>query len=375
MRILVVNHRDWVNPRAGGVEEVVYQTTRRWLAAGHEVSLLTGNFPGDHPSDLVIDGVKIFRRGREEYFNWIAPYYVRTMFADVDVIVEQVAKVACLLPLWTRIPVVGYVHHLFGRSIFGSVPLPVAVYVRFMEKLAMRIYKRCRFIAVSHSTADDVANHHGVPSDHVTVVHNGVDLEMFRPGQKSPHPSVLWVGRVRKTKCVTHVVEAFELITRKLPEARLTIVGRGELEPELRRMIQVKGLTKQVTLTGYLEPDALCEQMQQAWVLTYPSPKEGWGLCITEAAACGTPSVASNSPGLCEAVRDGETGYLVPHGDIPALADKLTLLLQDATLRARMGGAAREWALQFSWDNTAQQSLVVLEQARQRRGQRTGDCG
>jgi glycosyltransferase involved in cell wall biosynthesis len=365
MHILIVNHRDWLNPRAGGVEEVVYQTTRRWTAAGHAVTLLTSNYDGAFVQDLTIDGVRILRRGREEYFNWLAPWLVRSRFKDVDVIVEHIAKVACMLPWYTRIPVVGYVHHLFGQSIFGNVAWPVAAYVLVMEKLAMKVYRRCPFITVSHSTATDVVAD-GVPAGNVRVVYNGVDADLFRPAatdQKSTEPSVLWVGRIRKTKCVTHVVDAFELIARKLPAARLTIVGRGEMEAELRRSIHAKGLQDKINLTGYLESDQLREQMQRAWVLAYPSPKEGWGLCITEAAACGTPSVASNSPGLCEAVLDGETGFLVPHGDIPALADKLLLLLQDSALRVRMGAAAQEWARQCSWDKTAGDVLAVLQQA------------
>ncbi|MGD0016326.1 MAG: glycosyltransferase family 4 protein [Verrucomicrobiia bacterium] len=364
MRILVVNHRDWLNPRAGGVEEVVCQTTRRWVAAGHQVTLLASNFTGANTRDLSVDGVKIVRRGREEYFNWLAPFYVRSQFRDVDVIIEHIAKVACMLPWQVSKPVVCYVHHLFGRSIFGNVPWPVAIYVQLMEELALKVYRRSRFIAVSGSTAGDIVAH-GIRPEQVQVVHNGVDLDLFCPApieQKTPYPSILWVGRIRKTKCVTHVVAAFELIARKLPTARLTIVGRGELEGELRQIIFAKGLQEKVTMTGYLEPLQLRQQMQQAWVLTYPSPKEGWGLCISEAAACGTPSVASNSPGLCEAVRDGETGFLVPHGDIPALADKLLLLLQDPVLRGRMGTAAREWVMQLSWDETAKRSLAVLEQ-------------
>jgi glycosyltransferase involved in cell wall biosynthesis len=304
--------------------------------------------------------VTILRRGREEYFNWLAPWVVRSRFRDADVIVEQIAKVACMLPWYTRTPVVGYVHHLFGNSIYGNVPLPVAGYVHAMEKVAMRAYRKCPFIAVSHSTADDVAIQ-GIPPKQITVVHNGVDLKLFQPGTKTPYPSVLWVGRVRKTKCVDHVVKAFTILARQVPDARLTLVGRGEMENEIRSMIADAGLNERVTMAGWLVSEQLRAQMQQAWVLTYPSPKEGWGLCVTEAAACGTPSVASNSPGLREAVRDGETGFLVPHGDIPALSAKIQLLLQDASLRERMSSAALQWAQKFSWDETARQSLSVLE--------------
>lgn len=203
-------------------------------------------------------------------------------------------------------------------------------------------------------------------ADQMQVVYCGMNLKLFRPANpdhKTPHPSIVWVGRVRKTKGVTLALDAFELVARRLPEARLTIVGTGDFEGELRQMVQDRGLQDRVTMAGYLDIQQLCEQMQRAWVLAYPSPKEGWGLCVIEAGACGTPSVASNSPGLREAVRDGETGLLVPHGDIAALAEKLALVLTDAPLRQRLGAAAVQWANQFSWDDTARRALAVVESA------------
>jgi glycosyltransferase involved in cell wall biosynthesis len=188
-----------------------------------------------------------------------------------------------------------------------------------------------------------------------------VDLEVFRPGEKAADPLLLWVGRIRKTKCVDHVVEAFARIADRVPAARLVIVGRGEMEADLRRLIEQRGLTGRVQLTGYVQTDRLRELMQQAWVLAYPSPKEGWGLCVIEAAACGTPSVASNVPGLCESVSDGKTGFLVPHGDIGALAERIERLLTDPNQRSAMGMAARQWATGFSWERTAAESMAVLQ--------------
>ena len=369
MRILIVNHRDWLNSRAGGVEEVLHQTAIRWAAAGHDVQLLASDFPGSTGRAITVEGVPITRCAREEVFNWVAPWHVRRRFADRDVIVEHISKVACMLPWYTRKPVVGYVHHLFGRTIFGNIPWPAAAYVVAMEKLALKVYRRCLFITVSRSTADDVKAG-GVPAANLRVVYNGVDLDQFcpaPPGSKTSHPSVLWVGRIRKTKCVTQVVDAFELVVRKLPTARLTIVGTGDFVGELRRIIAAKNLQDSVTLTGYLETAQVRGQLQRAWVLAYPSSKEGWGLCVTEAAACGTPAVASDSPGLCESVRDGESGFLVPHGDIAGFADKLQLLLSNETLRHQMSEAAVKWANRFTWDETARQALGVLQEAAARR--------
>ncbi|MGA2602912.1 MAG: glycosyltransferase family 4 protein [Verrucomicrobiia bacterium] len=361
MRLLILNHRDWLNPRAGGVEEVLRQTATRWASWGHDVQLLTSRFPGESPCPSEVGGVHINRVAIEETFNFVAPWYARQ--ADVDVIVEHISKVACMLPWYTSRPVVGYVHHLFGTSIFGNIAWPTAAYVLAMEKLAMRVYRKRLFVAVSNSTAQDIIAN-GVPTDNVRVVYNGVDSCLFHPGlTKTKQPSVLWVGRIRKTKCVTHVVDAFEIIARKLPAATLTIVGQGDFETELRSIIASKKLQDRVRMTGYLDAEKLRDEMQRAWVLAYPSPKEGWGLCVTECAACGTPTVASNSPGLCESVCDGESGFLVQHGDIAGFAEKLLLLLTTDSLRRQMSEAAMKRANLLTWDETARRALDVLHEA------------
>jgi glycosyltransferase involved in cell wall biosynthesis len=223
MRIQVINHRDWLNPRTGGVEEVVRQTCTRWAAAGHDVRLLVSSFRGAKERDFVADGVKIMRRGREETFNWTAPLRYRPLFEQADVNVEHLSKVACMLPWYTKRPVVGYYYHFLGSSLVGNVFLPIAHYVRLMEKLAARVYRRCPAIVISQSTVDELATL-GVPRENMKVVYCGVNLDLFRPAVppiKTAHPSIVWVGRVRKTKGVALAVEGFERLLAKLPAARL----------------------------------------------------------------------------------------------------------------------------------------------------------
>jgi glycosyltransferase involved in cell wall biosynthesis len=365
LRILVVNHRDWLNPRAGGVEEVLAHTLPDWVRAGHRVQLLVSDFPGDHPRELTLEGVAIRRFGDERIFNWLAPWFIRRHYPDADVIVEHLSKVACLLPWLARVPVVGQAYHFYGRTLFQSVAWPVAAYVVAMEKLVPLVYGRGPLIVISKSTVKDLARS-GFPEGNMHVVYCGVNREFFQPvnwAEKTAHPSLLWVGRIRKAKGVAVTVDAFARVARELPAARLTIVGRGDYEAELRQQIATLGLQDKVRLAGFLSTEELVRAMREAWVLTYSSPKEGWGLCVTEAGACGTPSVASNVPGLCESVRDGETGFLVPHGDVPVLTDKLLLLLRDEALRRRMSAAARTWAESFRWETMASQTLAIVEEA------------
>ena len=91
------------------------------------------------------------------------------------------------------------------------------------------------------------------------------------------------------------------------------------------------------------------------------SPKEGWGIANLEAAACATPTVASDSPGLRDSVVDEHTGYLVPHGSADRLADRMQELLEDEAARVRMGKNSREFAEGFSWDASARAMKRFLE--------------
>jgi len=118
-----------------------------------------------------------------------------------------------------------------------------------------------------------------------------------------------------------------------------------------------------VRFLGALPNAGKVAALNAAQVAVCPSPKEGWGLTVIEANACGTPVVASRSPGLTESVRDGETGLLTPHGDHAALAAAIVRLLTDRSLRLRMSDAALAWAHGFDWEACYRDSRAVFESA------------
>ena len=95
----------------------------------------------------------------------------------------------------------------------------------------------------------------------------------------------------------------------------------------------------------------------------YPSPKEGWGISNVEAAACGTPSLASDAPGLRESVVDGKSGFLIPHGNVEEWADRIALLCGDPQLRERLGVGAIEHAARFTWEETADETESLIRTA------------
>jgi glycosyltransferase involved in cell wall biosynthesis len=139
-------------------------------------------------------------------------------------------------------------------------------------------------------------------------------------------------------------------------------VGEGDDRVRLESLAAELGPAGSVSCTGFVSDARKVELLQQMWVMATTSSKEGWGLTVLEANACGTPVVASDVPGLRDAVRDGETGTLYPYGDVPALAARIVKLLRDVELRTRLGENAIAWAKTFDWDVAADRALEVLEQ-------------
>jgi glycosyltransferase involved in cell wall biosynthesis len=140
----------------------------------------------------------------------------------------------------------------------------------------------------------------------------------------------------------------------------LRVAGSGDDRPRLDRIALNLGISDRVHFLGFVDEVRKLELFRTSWLHALTSPNEGWGISIMEASACGTPSIASDAPGLRESVVDGETGLLVPHGDVRALADSIASLLNDERRRESMGRQARSFAEGFSWDESADRVEAFL---------------
>jgi glycosyltransferase involved in cell wall biosynthesis len=158
---------------------------------------------------------------------------------------------------------------------------------------------------------------------------------------------------LKRYKRVDLILRALARLREGGVRARLIIAGQGDAAPALRRLRDELGLADLVEMPGFVTEEVKRQYFRGAWVHLLTSPKEGWGITNLEAAACGTPTIASDSPGLRDSVVDGETGFLVPHGDLDALTERIRQLLEGPVLRARLGEQARNFAEKFSWDRAA----------------------
>jgi len=333
-------------------------------ARGHAVTLLTSGFPEGLPLER-LDGMEVHRIGGRMTFGLrVPPYLKHALDPDsFDVVVEDLNKVPLFMPCWTRAPVILLVHHLFGSTAFREASFPIAAATWLMERPIPRVFGNLPAVAVSASTVADLRER-GMTDHDITLVPNGVDLHRLTPGEEEglfSEPTLLYLGRLKRYKGIDLILKAVAHIRKKKGAVRLLIAGKGDHLGRLQGLSSALGIRDTVEFLGYVPEEEKIRLLQRSWVHLLTSPKEGWGISIMEAAACGTPTVASRSPGLQDAVLHGKTGCLVPHGNIQALSEAISTLLENGQTRIEMGIAARRFAEGFTWEASATKMEVVLE--------------
>jgi glycosyltransferase involved in cell wall biosynthesis len=363
MRILAVNWRDIKNPDAGGAEVHLHEILSHLVRWGHPSTMLVAGWPGCEQEET-IDGITIIRRGHWYDANVVLPLFARRHLKhhSYDVVLEDINKLPFFMPLVTKVPVVAVIPHLFGTTVFREANPMIGAYVVSMERWIPLVFRRNHFMVISPSTKEDLVAR-GVEPGRITVVLCGLDHRRYRNLglERFAVPTIVHLGRLRKYKSVEVAIRSMRAIREKLPRAQLVIIGdgphRSALEAETKRL----GLGDAVRFLGFMSNEALVEYLNRAHLLINPSPKEGWGLTVVEANACGLPVVASDRPGLRDSVREGETGFLVPYGDVEAFAAKALTILADGELWRRMSGNALERVKELTWERCARETLAVLE--------------
>lgn len=357
LKVLWFNWRCWLNPAMGGAEVFTREVAKRWVENGHEVTLFTSMFPSCKKEEIA-EGVKIIRAGgRFSVYRQAKKFYNKRFRKEgFDVIIDEINTVPFFAPKFVDNGerVVALIHQLAREYWFYETPFPVSyVGYHFLEDKWLRGYVDVRTVTVSESTRMDLV---GLGFRFVSVVPEGLNFEPLGvlPDKEST-PVVVFAGRLKRAKRPDHAVRAFECVREKLPKAELWIVGDGPLKGELKRIS--KG---GVRFFGNLSNIKRRELIKRSWVLVNPSVREGWGLNVVEANALGVPCVAYSVHGLRDSVQHGQTGLLVPSGNVQSMAEGLLKVLYDEQLRVRLSGNALKYSRNFCWDKAAAEFIRVL---------------
>jgi glycosyltransferase involved in cell wall biosynthesis len=359
--LLVLNERDPEHPLAGGAEVHIYEIFARMVQRGWAVTHLAASFAGCE-REKTVRGVRVRRLVNRYLYYAVAPLAARREMRSrrYAVVVDVLNKLPFLSPWLVGKPCFAIVHHLFGTTAFKQVSPPIALVTYLAEKLIPAAYRDTRMLAISQSTKDDLVAR-GLAAEHVTVVPPGLDHHAYRPGARDVRaPIVLWIGRIEPYKRADVMLEAMPAILERLPAAKLVFVGEGSARRALQERAAALGLADAVRFTGFIAESEKIDWLRQAAVVVNSSEKEGWGMTVIEANACGVPAVSSDVPGLRDSTRHGLNGLLYPYGDSAALARAVLEVLGDDAAYRRMCEAALEWSSRFTWDSVTDRFEALL---------------
>lgn len=366
-RVLVLNERDPRHPSAGGAEIHIAEIFGRLASRGYDVTLATSSFPGA-PEREDVAGLHVERLGRLRF------YYPRVAWkcardarrGRYDVVVECLNKVPFYSPTYSKVPVLAVCHHLFGQVAFQQVAWPIAASVWTFERFIPPLYRDSLFLTISESSRDDLVER-GLPKANIRVSHCGIKRPAIEVDPTVVRrPRIAYVGRLEPYKNIDVLLRAMASLSSRFPEATIDIIGRGSARDSLERLAEELGLAERTHLAGFVSDDDRDRLLANSRVCVCPSDKEGWGLTVIESNAVGTPVVASDSPGLRDSVRHGETGYLVRNRDVNGFAERIAELLEDDALATRMSAAALDWSRRFDWDRAASEMAEAIAAARER---------
>ncbi len=406
MRICLLSYRG--NPYCGGQGIYIYYLSRALLELGHEVDVMAGP-----PYPEVAEGIQLHRldslnlyepdksvrKIMSRLYDPVNLYEVLAVGTGTfpepltfslrayrrikellgerryDIIHDnQCLGYGLLLMKRLGIPVVATIHH----------PIPIdrdmavaqarypwrKLFIRRWDAfcgMQGRVARRLeRVITVSNSSVGSIEQAHGVRREHMRVVHNGIDTERFRKANgvpKRPNSLVLVNSGEQSLKGVPYLLQALRIL-KDGTDIRLTVVGSPLPDGQYLKLIKQYGIEDMVSFTGRVSADRLVKEYAAAEMCVVPSLYEGFGLPAAEAMACGLPVVSTTGGALPEVVgRDGEAGILVPPAQPEALAAAIRTLLDNASLREKMGEAGRKRIeSEFTWERAARKTVEVYRE-------------
>jgi glycosyltransferase involved in cell wall biosynthesis len=350
--------RDLADPDAGGSEVHADHVMTRWAQAGLTLSHRTST---DGQSETFTrNGYTVTRRGGRYsvFLHVIAARLFRRAKKNVA-IVEIWNGVPWLSQLWGNKVRSTWLHHIHEDMWSESLPFVLAPIARWVEiSVAPKFYRRTRIATLATTTRDELISR-GYIADRVVVAEPGIDPRYQpRDNAKTPTPTLLAVGRLAPVKRFPLLLHIFAEVLHHVPNAHLIIAGDGPDKELMQRDIERLNLTDHVTLAGRVSDEELLGLYQSSWLLVSASHSEGWGMTITEAAACATPCVVTANHGHCAAATHDVTGLIVD--DDALMAANIIRALTDKSLRDALTDGALAHASTFTWDRTATILLQTL---------------
>lgn len=359
MNILFLNWRDIKNPKCGGAEIILYEFVKRLVKDGHRVTWFCHSFPGALPKE-VIDGFNVVRRGNKFTVYLHAFLYYKKLKQKPDLVIDCVNTICWQTPFYVeKKRRVLYANQAAREVFFYEYPFPLSLISYLLEPFQYYSYKNTKTLCYSNSIKEDLISF-GIPGKNINVFPLGIDHKRYVPGEKFPEPTFVVVSRFVKNKRIDICIRAMSMVIEKASNTKLFLVGYGEDEKRLTKLIERLKLAKHVFIVNknniFFEEskkDMKVKYMQGAWGIVLVSAKEGWGMVVTEAAACSTPAIVVDVTGLRDSVIRDKTGIiLTKNPKDKEVASAIIELIENKEKRKRLSENGLSWSKNFTWEKS-----------------------
>jgi glycosyltransferase involved in cell wall biosynthesis len=350
----------------GGIGIHAHQISSSQARLGHEVTVLTLN-QKKLPENELVNGYRVVRF--PSYFticgNSFAPGLILEILRRkkaVDIIHAHShlffsTNVCALARLLHSAPLIITNHGLISAS------APAWLNTLYKYTFSTATFHIADHIICYTDIEKENIEKLGIDHRKISVIHNGVDTNLFAPANSPWHKNakqIIWVGRFVLGKGVEYLIEAFSQIQKKIPDIRLVLVGEGPEKSRIEQKIQDAHLQSSVVIIDFLENSELPGFYRNSNVFVLPSLMEGVPRTLLEAMSCGVPVVTTNLPHLLDIV-DGN-GLVVPPKDPTLLSDAILTILEDASLAEKMGQrGGHKIEQEYSWEDTVKKTLALYE--------------
>ncbi len=336
-RALILNRRCIDHPQSGGAERYTLRLARVLIEVGYQVVWFSSAFGGAKASE-VKDGILFLRRGNELTTHLYGLLHLLRNRHSYDLVIDEFNGTG-FFTFWHKdsILLIHQLYQEFFNAEFGVLGYPL----RAIEKLLLLPYRWKKAVAVSQSTRRDLIKL-GF-RDVFLLMNPPVNLEVLSsPPIKNRELTLVYLGRLKRTKNPEDALRAYLQVKAHVPSAGMVVMGDG---PQ-RKYLEGKYSDKGIEFRGFVSEEEKAKVLKSAHFLLMPSVREGWGIVVMEANACGTPVVGYRVPGLVDSIKDGETGVLVEN--YTQMAQRVLELWERREEYDRLVNNCLKWAKEYS---------------------------
>lgn len=353
-KILWFTWKDRKNPLAGGAELVNEELAKRLVKDGKEVIFLVAGFKGGKKEEK-IDGYTIIRVGNRWTVYWEAfLYYKKYLQYWPDMVIEEMNTIPFFVKFYVKQKNIMFVHQLCREIWFYQMSFPVSLLGYLLETIYLRMLNDRKVITVSKSTKNDLISF-GFKRKNIHIISEGIELTQInnlKTIKKFDAPTILSLGAIRPMKRTDHIIKAFEMVKKSIPNAHLIIAGvtEGKYGKRVLSLAKNSPYAKDITYLGKVDKKKKIELLQKSHLLCSTSVKEGWGLVITEANSQGTPAIVYNSDGLRDSVNHEQTGLICIKNKPEELSKNIVVLFKDKKEYKKISSNAWHWSEEMNFD-------------------------